>query len=139
MRARSILPLLVLVFVAGVFVGIWIDWSAWKHKVSAQHVYYQLDFNQLAYLRVHAGDKISLMQPDANTQVQMNFLGGYVPCTPESANTDTCVISAKAPEGTYQFTCSSTPAGYNCFDPGVQHSLSPPPIEDTYTTFAQVG
>lgn len=126
MKARSILPLLIAVFVAGVLFGIWMDWSAWKNKLRTQSIKYELEPYQTANLLVHPGDRISLVKPDGTgTGLAMNFLG-YIPCTPGTANTDTCLIDKNSKPGAYRFLCSSTPPGYSCPDPGVQQGPTLP-------------
>jgi hypothetical protein len=124
MRRGSIL-LLLCVFVAGVFFGIWVDWRVWKNKVGHQDLKYQVQNYPRANLAVYPGDKITLVPPKAGggTGLQMNFVG-YNPCTDKTPS-KTCEIAQNAGKGPYFFTCSSAD-GYTCPDPGIQQSPTIP-------------
>ena len=125
MKRRSI-PLLVLcVFLAGVFFGIWMEWSVSKKTAGVREIAFELENYQMANLRVHAGDTIYLVAPKGGnaTGIKMDFVGN-IPC--EDQNTpNKCVISAKAPTGAYFFNCNSK-NGYACPDPGIQPSPTYP-------------
>jgi hypothetical protein len=129
MKARSILLLLLCVFIVGVFFGIWMDWSVWKHKVGVRDIVYQVQNYPMANLVVHAGDKISLVPPAGGhgSGLTMSFVGGYSPCVP-GGDPATCTIDAAATAGPYLFTCSS-PKGYSCPDPGIQQSPTGPLVK----------
>ena len=126
MKSRSSLLLFLCVFIAGVFVGIWLDWSAWKKFIGVQHIVFQVQDYPLANVMVHSGDQISLVPPAGGdgTGLQMSFVGGYIPCT-NGVNSNPCVIDAAASIGPYLFTCSS-PKGYSCPEPGIQQGGSGP-------------
>jgi hypothetical protein len=125
MRGRSILLLLVF-FVAGVFVGIWLYWSGSRHITGPREISYQVQNYPKANLAVYPGDKLTLVAPDGNSSgLQMNFVG-YSPCK-NGNNQSTCEVAQDANPGPYFFTCSSTPlGGYSCPDPGIQQSPTIP-------------
>ena len=138
MKSRSSLLLFLCVFVVGVFVGIWLDWSAWKKFVGVRHIVFQVQDYPLANVMVHSGDQISLVPPPGGdgTGLQMNFVGGgtgYIPCT-GGVNSNPCVIDAAASIGPYLFTCSS-PKGYICPEPGIQQGGSGPISNVGYVGF----
>ncbi|MGP8252062.1 MAG: hypothetical protein ACLQHF_08515 [Terracidiphilus sp.] len=122
MKTRLIL-LLLFVFIAGIFVGIWLNW---RHKTGPRYIVYQVQNYPRANLQVFPGDKISLVKPDGNSGgLVMNFVG-YDPCA-DQAPSASCVIDTAngyAPPGPYFFTCSGD--GYSCPDPGVQQSPTVP-------------
>ena len=123
---KSIIALLVGVFIAGVFIGIWIDWSAWKTTARVRQIAYELDDSQVASLRVHTGDTISIVTAEdgSATDPGMKFVANNVPCEdPKTPNT--CVISANAKHIPYFFNCTSA-NGVGCADPGIQPSLINP-------------
>ncbi|MGO8756987.1 MAG: hypothetical protein ACLQG3_02570 [Terracidiphilus sp.] len=127
MKARSILLLLLFAFVAGVFSGIWMDWSVWKNKVGVQDIRYLVQNYASANLQVHAGDSITLLGPDGGNKagLQMNFVG-YSPCVDQTPS-GTCTIAADSTPGPYFFTCSSSSGdGYSCPDPAIQQSPTGP-------------
>jgi hypothetical protein len=125
MKGRSILLLLVF-FVAGVFIGIWLDWSGSRHVTGPREILYEVQNYPKANLEVHPGDKLTLVAPGGNSSgLQMNFIG-YSPCA-NGNNQSTCLIDPAANAGPYFFTCSSTPiGGYSCPDPGIQQSPTVP-------------
>jgi len=127
---------LLCVFVAGVFVGIWMDWSAWKHKVGGHDLVYEVQDYPIANLQVHGGDTIRLVPPPGGNGagLEMNFVG-YSPCT-SGMTANPCVIEPGAELGPYFFTCSSN-AGYSCQDPGVQQSGTGPVQSTTYAAFVK--
>src|ERR1700739_233059 len=106
MKSRSNLLLFLCVFVAGVFLGIWLDWSAWKKFVGVQHIVYQVQDYPMANLIVHGGGHISMVPPPNGdgTGLQMNFVGGYVPCK-NGVISNPCIIDTAASIGPYLFTC----------------------------------
>jgi hypothetical protein len=119
------LLLLLFVFVAGVFVGIWIDWSA--SPVGGRNFVYQVQNYPAANLLVNGGDTITLVPPVGGngSGLAMSFIGGYSPCVPGGADPSTCTIDSQASPGPYFFNCAS-PNGYSCPDPGIQQSPTGP-------------
>jgi len=127
MRRRSIVLLLICVFVAGVFFGIWADWRVMKKRYSHQNLIYQVQNYPTANLAVYPGDKITLVPPHGGSgdDLQMNFVGYNNPC--EDTNPlNPCVIKQTAGIGPYFFTCSSVKYGYTCPDPGIQQTPTIP-------------
>ncbi len=123
------LLLLLFVFVAGVFVGIWMDWSA--SLAGGRDIVYQVQNYPMANLLVYGGDKITLVPPAGGdgSGLAMSFVGGYNPCLP-GVNPATCTIDPEGTPGPYLFNCSS-PKGYSCTDPGIQQSpTGPGPIRN---------
>jgi hypothetical protein len=119
--------LLIFVFIAGVFFGIWLNW---KHKTGPRQIVYQVQDYQRANVEVFPGDTISLVNPGGeSTGLQMNFVGDLTPCKGKQNHSATCVIDKGAAQGPYFFTCSG--GGYSCPDPGMQQSPTGP-LEDTY-------
>ena len=124
--------LMLCVFIAGVFFGIWMDWSAPK----ARNFVYQVQDYPMANLLVRSGDRITLVPPanGIGTGLVMNFPGGaqYSPCeggASQPRGVNPCVIKKTGlSTGPYLFTCTS-PYGYSCEDPGVQQQPTGP-IED---------
>jgi hypothetical protein len=127
-RKRSILLLLICVFIAGVFVGIWMAWRVWKEMAGVQHIVYQVQDFQEANVVVKGGDIVSLEAPPGGSGagLLMDF-HGYGPCKNKAAS-NPCEIDPNAPAASYFFTCSSN-AGYNCPDPGVQQSPTTGPLQ----------
>jgi len=121
------------VLIAGVFFGIWMDYSTWHNMVAvpavgaaAQDIHYELVDGNEALLLVHPGDTITL-EPEANAakanNPKMAFKEKNPPCTPYlSGNSEVCNIVAKPTPGPYHFTCSS--GGGDTCDPGIQQSGS---------------
>jgi len=125
MKALSTFVLLLCVFVAGVFLGIWMDWSAHNKR----NLNYVLEDYNMANLQVHPGDSLSLVSGGQATDPKMTFVGGYDPCLP-GGKPNTCVIDKNASAGPYIFNCSSA-NGYACTDPGIQQSpTGPGPFEN---------
>jgi len=58
---KSVVALLICVFIAGVFFGIWLDWSVWKKTAGVRKIAFELENYQTANLRVHTGDTIYLV------------------------------------------------------------------------------
>lgn len=118
------LLLLLFVFVAGVFLGIWMDWSA--SPAGGRNFVYQVQNYPMANLLVNGGDTITLVPPEGGngSGLAMSFVGGYNPCVP-GGDSSTCTIDPQASPGPYLFTCSS-PNGYSCPDPGIQQSPTGP-------------
>jgi hypothetical protein len=118
------LLLLLFVFVAGVFLGIWMDWSA--SPAGGRNFVYQVQNYPMANLLVYGGDKITLVPPAGGdgSGLAMSFVGGYNPCVP-GGDPSTCTIDPQASAGPYLFNCSS-PKGYSCPDPGIQQSPTGP-------------
>lgn len=118
------LLLLLFVFVAGVFVGIWMDWSA--SPAGGRNFVYQVQNYPMANLLVYGGDTITLMPPAGGngSGLAMSFVGGYNPCVP-GGDPSTCTIDSQASPGPYLFNCAS-PEGYSCPDPGIQQSPTGP-------------
>lgn len=119
------LLLLLFVFVAGVFVGIWLDWSA--SPAGGRNFVYQVQNYPSANLLVYGGDTITLEPPAGGngSGLAMSFIGGYSPCVSGGTDPSTCTIDPQASPGPYFFNCSS-PNGYSCPDPGIQQSPSGP-------------
>jgi hypothetical protein len=118
------LLLLLFVFVAGVFLGIWMDWSA--SPAGGRNFVYQVQNYPMANLLVYGGDTITLVPPAGGdgSGLAMSFVGGYNPCVP-GGDPSTCTIDPQASAGPYLFNCSS-PKGYSCPDPGIQQSPTGP-------------
>jgi hypothetical protein len=136
MKSRSVL-LLLCVFIVGVFAGIWLDWSAWKHRVGTRDIVYEVQDYPMANVLVHGGDTIRLVPPPGGNAggLLMNFVG-YSPCAGGATSVNPCKVDTGASPGPYFFTCSSS-AGYSCPDPGVQQSPTGP-IEDlSYARFVR--
>jgi hypothetical protein len=114
------LLLLLFVFVAGVFLGIWMDWSA--SPAGGRNFVYQVQNYPMANLLVYGGDTITLVPPAGGdgSGLAMSFVGGYNPCVP-GGDPSTCTIDPQASAGPYLVNCSS-PKGYSCPDPGIQQS-----------------
>lgn len=125
------LLLLLFVFVAGVFVGIWMDWSA--SPAGGRKFVYQVQNYPMANLLVNGGDTITLVPPAGGNPsgLAMTFVGGYNPCVP-GGDPSTCTIDPQASAGPYLFTCSS-PNGYSCPDPGIQQSPTGPLAGSSYS------
>ena len=125
MKRRSMLLLVLCVFLAGVFIGILVEWSVWKKTASKRVIAYELENYQVANLRVHAGDTIQLVMPGGGpaTGIKMKFVGN-IPCE-NQIKPDTCVISDKALTGGYFFNCDSG-NGNVCPDPGIQPTPKQP-------------
>lgn len=110
---KWLIPLLICVFVCGVFFGIWIN-------ATHQHLVYQVNDFQRANLVVRKGDTISVTQQgNPKSPIQMQFNPGPGPCV-EGATTAKCTISPKAPPASYFFTCIG--GDYNCPDPAIQQA-----------------
>jgi hypothetical protein len=128
MRRRSIVLLLVCVFVAGVFFGIWADWRVMKARYGHQNLKYQVQNYPRANLAVYPGDKITLVPPKGGSgaDLHMNFVG-YSPCTTANGS-NPCEIKQNGGTGPFFFTCSSTGGNgsYSCPDPGIQQSPTIP-------------
>jgi len=122
MGRRSILLLLICVFIAGVFFGIWITWRVWKEKAKMQHLVYDLRDNHVANLEVHTGDTITLKSGGKATNPTIKVVGQYPLCT-KGGRPDTCTIDPSSVKGPYHFACTSG-NGIDCPDPGVQQSGS---------------
>lgn len=137
MKSRSVVPLLLVVFIAGVFVGIWLDWSAWKHKVATRDLVFEVQDYPMANLQVRGGDTIHLVPPPGGNAagLTMNFTG-YSPCNGGALSANPCVVDGAASAGPYFFTCSSN-AGYTCPDPGVQQSPTVPIADLSYLRFVR--
>lgn len=137
MKRRSILLLVLCGFLAGVFLGIWLEWSAWKKTAGVREIAYELENYQMANLRVHAGDTIYLVAPKGGnaTGIKMNFVGN-VPCVDQNTP-NKCVISDKVPTGAYFFNCDSD-NGYTCPDPGIQPS-STYPLDYTFLGAVEIA
>jgi len=118
------LLLLLFVFVAGVFVGIWMDWSA--SPAGGRNFVYQVQNYPMANLLVYGGDTITLVPPAGGngSGLAMSFVGGYNPCV-SGGDPSSCTIDSQASPGPYLFNCSS-PNGYSCPDPGIQQSPTGP-------------
>lgn len=118
----SILIALLCGLIAGVFLGIWMDWSTPRH----QHITYQLQNYPQANLQVYPGDQITLARTDGTTDdLQMNF-GGLSPCANQQPS-NPCVIAADVLPGPYNFICNSGSSNANsCPDPGIQPSPTGP-------------
>ena len=118
----SILFALLCGLIAGVFLGIWMDWSVPRH----QHITYQLQEFPQANLQVYPGDQITLSRPDGTSNdLQMNF-GGLSPCANQQPS-NPCVIAADVLPGPYNFICNSGSSnGNSCPDPGIQPSPTGP-------------
>jgi hypothetical protein len=129
--------LLLCVFIVGVFFGIWMDWSAWKHKVGQRDLVFEVQDYPMANLQVHAGDRITLVPPPGGNGngLLMNFVG-YSPCTSGLTPTNPCIVDAEAAAGPYLFTCNSG-AGYTCPDPGVQQQPTSPLEDLSYPGFVK--
>jgi hypothetical protein len=115
------------VFIAGVFFGIWMDWSA--RQAGGRDLIYQVQDYQMANLMVQGGDRLWLEPPPGGNGkgLAINFLGGpqYDPCL-DAGPVNPCVIkTGLTPGAGYLFTCDS-PQGYSCTDPGVQQSPTGP-------------
>ena len=143
MNRRSVLVLVLSAFAVGVFFGIWVDWSTWRHKVGTRNLIYQVQDYQMANLQVAVGDSIFLMPPPGgdDSSLLMNFVGGpkYNPCQGSGAHpkgVNPCVITANAPAGPYFFTCSSN-QGYSCPDPGIQQTPGGPLENLSYFEFVK--
>lgn len=118
--------LIICVFAAGVFFGIWLDWRHQRISFAVQ------DYDE-ASLVVRSGETISLVAPgspkhghgSAEQPPLMKFIG-YSPCT-ETMPSSTCTIApvAQAPNGPYYFICDGG-QGYTCNDPGIQQSTTGP-------------
>jgi hypothetical protein len=117
MRRFSLLLLLVCVFLAGVFVGLW---SAWKQNPSGRDLKYALQDNNLASLLVGAGDSVSVVTAGSAKAPKLDFFAGN-PCTSNSTP-DKCEINGSAAAGTYPFKCLSD-NGYGCTDPAIQQGF----------------
>lgn len=122
---KSVVALLICVFIAGVFFGIWLDWSVWKKTAGVRKIAFELENYQTANLRVHTGDTIYLVAPPGGNAngAKMQFVGNS-PCHGGMTATDTCLIDP-VPAGGYFFNCDST-NGYACPDPGIQPSSTYP-------------
>ena len=126
----SILLLLLCVFVAGVFVGIWLDWSA-QVTAGGQTFTYELEKGSgEARLQVNIGDTIKLSQgqpvPGWNpTKFNMTFDMGN-PCQQPQTSPDTCKIATAAAVG-YTFSCSDE-LGDKCPDPAIQPQSTTGPL-----------
>lgn len=128
--------LLLCVFVAGVFVGIWLDWSAPK---PGRSITYVVEPNQQANLKVFAGDQIQLADGTGKqTDWMVSFLGDS-PCvgaTNPATPVSLCKIAPNLDaRSSYAFACTSGNES-GCPDPGIQPS-STTPINFGYWT--QVG
>ena len=114
--------LLLCAFVAGVFFGIWMDWSVAKSALSgARDLRYDVQPYLQANLEVHPGDSISLRGPAGGkvSGLQMSFVANPNPCV--NQNTSPCVIDPKAPVTAHFFNCTGS-SGYSCTDPAIQQS-----------------
>jgi hypothetical protein len=114
--------LLILAFVAGVFFGIWMDWSAVKNVLAGgRQLQYDVEPYLQANLDVNHGDTLSLVGPDGNpvAGLRMNF-NGYSPCK-AGTSPDKCEIDTTADAGPYYFTCTGSSV-YSCPDPAIQQS-----------------
>jgi hypothetical protein len=134
MKTRFIL-LLLCVFIAGVFFGIWLDWSAWKQKVGAREMAFELEDNGAANLRVHSGDTVSLVSGGSAKNPLMNFFL-YSPCVDTKTPSTNCVIADGTPPGLYPFACVSD-NGYTCPDPGIQQTPASPLKGLSYLEFVE--
>lgn len=137
MKRRSVWITVLCAFLVGVFVGIWMDWSTWRHKVGQHELFFEVQDYPMANLQVHSGDKITLVPPPGGngTGLVMNFTG-YSPCASGQNHVNPCVIAPGTAPGPYFFTCSSE-AGYTCPDPGVQQSGTGPIYDLTYPGFVK--
>jgi hypothetical protein len=134
---RGLVLLLLCVFFAGVFVGIWLDWSAWKRSVGTHNIVFEVQDYPMANLQVHGGDTVELVPPPGGNPsgLAMNFIG-YSPCTSGQNPANPCTIDSGASAGPYLFTCNSS-AGYSCPDPGVQQSPTGPMEDLSYGRFVE--
>jgi hypothetical protein len=136
-RKVSMLLVAVTMFLAGVYVGIRMDWATWlaseskspngasilsSNGAAPAAPIYSFEVENLGpgtegNLLVQNGDKIQLVRypPDDANQTVFDF-GKYWPCV-EAKGTSTCTINAKA-LGTYSFSCDSQDR-YQCSDPGI--------------------
>jgi hypothetical protein len=138
---RGSVGLVLFAFVLGVFVGIWLDWSAWRHTVATRDLVYQVQDYAEANLLVKGGDTITLAPPNGtDPSLTMSFVG-YSPCVGQSAGPqpiNLCVIDSTAPSGPYFFTCSSTyNPGLTCPDPGIQQPPTEPMRNLSYPRFVK--
>jgi hypothetical protein len=129
------------VFIAGVFFGIWMDWSAHKHLAGGRDFFYQVQDYQMANLMVRSGDRIHLLPPEGGNGAGLliNFLGGplYNPCeNAQAGGVNPCVIKAGMAAGGYLFTCNSS-QGYSCPDPGIQQQPTGPIEGKSYHAFVK--
>ncbi len=135
MTRRSVWMLMLCVFFAGVFFGIWMDWSA--HKAAGRDLVFEVQDYQMANLLVYPGDRLYLVPPPAGggTSVTMGWVGN-IPCVGGGTATNCTIESrAKAPAGPYFFTCDSST--YSCPDPGVQQSPTGPIQDFSYKGFVE--
>jgi len=123
----SLILLLLFVFIAGVFFGIWMTWRAWKETADVQHIVYQVQDFQEANVVVNSGDTISLEAPPGGNGADLLLdFHGYSPCKIKKAS-NPCEIDSAALPASYFFTC--TGGGYSCSDPGIQQSPTNGPLE----------
>ena len=128
MKGRSILSH-VCVLIAGAFLGIWMDYSAWHNKVgvaaaglAGQDLRFDLEDNKEARLEVNIGDKITLVSNAGNAKnPRIIFTETPAPCT-GGISSNPCQI-ANLDKKLYHFHCSSD-NGLNCLDPAIQQSGS---------------
>lgn len=114
--------LLLCVFVAGVFVGIWLDWLAHKHR----NLTYVVESYPQANLQIFPGDQITLADgTEHGIDWRMRFVGN-VPCKGGN-NVNPCVLKSTLGQGSYFFNCFPNPGvGNGCPDPGIQPSPTTP-------------
>jgi len=128
-KPMRIFLLLLCVFVAGVFVGIWLDVSAPKHR----NITYVVAPSQQANLQVYEGDQIQLADGTGKGKNWLVSFLGDSPCqgAPNPATpVSTCVIGANPGALPYAFACiSGNESG--CPDPGIQPSPTGP-IQDIH-------
>jgi len=129
MKGRSILSH-VCVLIAGVFLGIWMDYSAWHNKVGVagavvggRDLKYELTDNNEALLKVYLNDKITLEPGDSAKNAKnpkIKFKEMSSPCI--NGITNPCTIADTAANVPFHFTCSSD--GGDICDPAIQQSGS---------------
>lgn len=136
MKRRSCWAIVLCWFVVGIFVGIWLDWSAHRYQATHRDLVYEVQNYPMANLQVHGGDTIHLVPPPGGNSagLALNFVG-YSPCLP-GTDPATCVIDSKAGAGPYLFTCSSS-QGYSCPEPGVQQNPTGPIDRTNYSAFVE--
>jgi hypothetical protein len=109
--------LLLCVFAAGVFLGIWIDRSAHKGR----NIAYLVTDYQTANLQVRPGDQLSLLdrsgKPKGN--LVMDFIGNSA-CDKNQNGVNSCLLKTPLGTGSYYFACEATPGGPDLCDPGIQ-------------------
>ncbi len=130
----SILFVLLCVFIAGVFLGIWMDWSVPRH----QDISYALEDYQMANLQVRPGDKITLLSSGNFTANPLFDFVGNSPCVGDQTPVNPCVIKSNLGTGSYFYTCKTDSSNDFCPDPGVQPSpTGPGPFSGYWRTVAR--